>query len=99
MRWAWWAAGALLVAYACSGFYAVGPGELAVVQRWGRLARTERPGLHYRLPAPIDRVQKIDVAGIHKVRIGLTRMPERGGVTPPGREKRQSQLRPGLEDY
>jgi membrane protease subunit HflK len=67
----WWrvygpAAGALLVAiYLGSGFYSVQPGESAVVRRFGKVIEQAQPGLHYRWPTPIERV---DVVAVDRVR-------------------------------
>ena len=67
----WWriygpVAGALLVAiYLLSGFYTIAPGEKAVVRRFGVVVEESGPGLHYRLPAPIERV---DVVAVDQVR-------------------------------
>ena len=56
----------LLAAVLLSGFYQVQPGEAAVVRRYGRvIANNVGPGLHYRLPLPIDQV---DIVGIDNVR-------------------------------
>lgn len=67
----WWrvygpVAAALLVAiYLLSGFYTIMPGETAVVRRFGVVVEEGGPGLHYRLPAPVERV---DVVGVDQVR-------------------------------
>ena len=43
----------VLLGWAASGIYKVGPDEQGVVLRFGRWVSTEVPGLHYRLPYPI----------------------------------------------
>ncbi len=56
----------LLAAVLLSGFYRVEPGEAAVVRRYGRvIANNVGPGLHYRLPWPIDQV---DIVAVDNVR-------------------------------
>ncbi len=56
----------LVAFYLLSGFYIVQPGEAAVVRRFGRvIAGNVAPGLHYRLPWPVDRV---DVIALNSVR-------------------------------
>jgi len=56
----------LLIIYLLSGFYIVSPGEAAVVRRYGRvLASNITPGLHYRQPWPVDRV---DIVAVDLVR-------------------------------
>lgn len=61
---------AVLVIWLLTGFYTVGPNEIAVVQRFGALARTETLGLHYRLPAPIETATIVDVTSRHQTEIG-----------------------------
>jgi membrane protease subunit HflK len=50
----------VIVLAAIVGFYAftfrVNPDELGVVLRFGEVSRQEPPGLHFRLPYPIDEV-------------------------------------------
>jgi len=64
-RRSWWhlygpAAGAALVAlYLLSGVYTVQPGETAVVRRFGAVIEQTGPGLHYRWPTPIERVDTV----------------------------------------
>lgn len=61
------AAAILIGLYLLSGFYAVQPGQAAVVRTFGRVtAGNVGPGLHYRLPWPVDRVDRVDVSGIRR---------------------------------
>lgn len=58
----------LLLLYGLSGFYTVSPGEAAVVQRFGQVtASSVGPGLHYRLPWPVERVDVVPVEAIQRV--------------------------------
>ncbi len=58
----------LFVLYLLSGFYIVSPGEAAVVRRYGRvMAGNVGPGLHYRLPWPVDRVDIVEVDIVRRV--------------------------------
>lgn len=43
------------------GFYTVDAAERGVVQRFGAYLETTGPGLHWRLPPPIDSVSKVNV--------------------------------------
>lgn len=53
--------------YIGSGFYVVQPGEQAVLRRFGQVLSNQMgPGLHYRLPWPIDRVDVISVTAIRR---------------------------------
>ena len=69
-----------LVKYAVLGFVAlwllfttmhrIAPEERGVVTRFGRYSNTLGPGISLTLPAPIDRVQKVDVENIRDIPIG-----------------------------
>lgn len=63
-------AGVLLV-YFVSGIYTVKPGEQAVVKLFGREVRRAAEGLHYRLPWPVEAVEKVDVMEIRRMGIGV----------------------------
>ena len=57
----------LALLYLASGLYVVQPGERAVLRRFGQvLSGNMGPGLHYRLPWPIDRVDVISVTAIRR---------------------------------
>lgn len=57
----------LSLLYLGSGLYIVQPGEQAVLRRFGSVLPGEvGPGLHYRLPWPIDRVDVISVTSIRR---------------------------------
>lgn len=60
-----------------NGFYAVGPDEVGIVQRFGRrLSPPRPPGLHYKLPWPVDRLTRIGAARIRAAEIGFRTRPE-----------------------
>lgn len=67
------------------GFYAftfrVNPDQLGVVMRFGKPVREEGPGLHYRLPYPIEEVFLPSVTAQNTEDIGK----RSGGVSPTGR--------------
>jgi membrane protease subunit HflK len=48
-----------------SGVYQVRQAERGVVQRFGKLVEVQPPGLHYRLPWPIERVTKVNVVYVN----------------------------------
>lgn len=54
-----------------SGVYIVDATEEAVVMRFGQYVRTEKPGLHYKLPTPIEKVIKVLVTTRYKEEIGF----------------------------
>lgn len=61
----------LSIIWLATGFYTVDTDEEGVVMRFGKYNRTSTPGLNYKLPAPIENVQKISVTRINKEVIGL----------------------------
>ena len=65
----------VVVLAAIVGFYAftfrVSPDELGVVMRFGKIAQQEPPGLHFRLPYPIDEVRLPKVTRQNIVEIGM----------------------------
>lgn len=67
---------ALLLAaiYLGSGFYSVQPGETAVVRRFGEVIEQAGPGLHYRWPSPVDRVDVVPVDQVRRIEIPPTQM-------------------------
>jgi len=62
----------LLLFYASTAFYTVSAGQAAVVERFGEPLGHEhfQPGLHFKLPWPVDRVIKVSSARIEKINIG-----------------------------
>ena len=66
---------ALLAAFALmvlSGFHSIGPNEAGVVERFGRrLVPDEGPGLHYKLPWPIDTLTRIEAGKVRAVEVGF----------------------------
>jgi len=65
-------AGLALLAYLLSGIYTVRPGEVAVVQRFGRVvAPGVAEGLHYRLPWPLEQETIVNVAEVRRESVGL----------------------------
>ena len=62
-------AGAVLV---LNGFYTLGPDEEGVIERFGRkIAPFSMPGLHYKLPWPIERLTRIAAHRVRVVEIGF----------------------------
>ena len=65
----------LLALYFVSGFFTVQPGEAAVVRRFGQVIENNvGPGLHYRLPWPVDRVDIIAVNSIRRTETAASLM-------------------------
>ena len=62
---------ALIGAYLASGFYLVDTDEEAVVRRFGAIVAQEGPGMHYRLPWPIDRVDVLKTTAVMNTGVGF----------------------------
>ena len=62
---------ALVAAYLSSGIYAVGPDERAVIRRFGAVYATVGPGMHYRIPWPVDRLDVVKTTSVMKVGVGF----------------------------
>ncbi|MCK4272012.1 FtsH protease activity modulator HflK [bacterium] len=68
-----WLSVLVLLLWFSSGLYQVGPGERALVFRFGRLldASGQGPGLRVHLPWPVERARKIPVNIIRRIEIGF----------------------------
>jgi membrane protease subunit HflK len=61
----------LVAAYLASGIYVVGADERAVIRRFGAVAAEVGPGMHYRLPWPVDRLDVVKTTSVMKVGVGF----------------------------
>jgi membrane protease subunit HflK len=66
----WGLAALILLWLVFTSFHSISPGQRGVVTRFGRYSSTLGPGVSMTLPAPIDRVTKIDVEAIRNVDLG-----------------------------
>ena len=57
-----------------TSFYTIAPEEVGVVTRFGRYVRTTDPGLHFKIPFMIERVQKVPVQRQLKEEFGFRTM-------------------------
>ena len=64
-----------LGAYFATGFYVVNADEHGVVRRFGAIEARVGPGMHYRLPWPVDRVDVLKTTSVMKVGVGFA-LPE-----------------------
>ncbi len=62
---------ALLAVYATWGWTAIGPGEVGILRRFGRFAGVLEPGLHLRLPPPIESVSRLAPGRVRSVEVGF----------------------------
>lgn len=67
-----------LIYFGSSSFYTVAVDEVGVVQRFGQYVRTVEPGLHFKLPAGIEKVTKVRVRFVYKEEFGFRTL--RAGV-------------------
>jgi modulator of FtsH protease HflK len=84
----YWILGVLVLflgAHLASGFYVVGTDERAVVRRFGTVEAEVGPGMHYRLPWPVDRVDVVKTTSVMKVGVGFA-IPTADSAAPSGME-------------
>jgi len=68
----------ILLWAAFSSFYTVQPEEQAVVKRFGAVVDITDPGLHFKIPFGIDRVQRVASARVLKQEFGFRTVDQRG---------------------
>jgi membrane protease subunit HflK len=61
----------LIVLWCFSCFYTIQPGEVGVVQRFGRFVRITEPGLNMKLPAGIETLTKVRVQYVYTEEFGI----------------------------
>lgn len=66
----------LLVFWIATGFYKVEEAERGVVFRFGKHVETTQKGLHWHLPIPIERVEKVDVTKVYTIPLNSTMLTE-----------------------
>jgi len=77
----------LLAMYILSGIYVVQPDERGVVTRFGRVMADDiQPGIHYRIPWPVERVFTPQVTSIKRMSVGYRIVDRVRGVAPTSRE-------------
>jgi len=69
-RIALWMVLIVILIWAFSGLYIVHPNEEGVVRRWGKYKLSADPGMHYHIPWPVERVNKVAISKIEKMEIG-----------------------------
>jgi membrane protease subunit HflK len=77
-HWRAWIGGLAALAvtgYLLSGIFTVAADEQAVIRRFGRVAARLGPGIHYRLPWPVDRVNVLKTTSVMKAGVGFD-LPE-----------------------
>lgn len=68
-------AAALILQGAFSSFFTIKPGEVGIILRFGQYARTNQPGLSFKIPY-VEDLYKVDVESVRKEEFGFrTRTP------------------------
>lgn len=63
---------ALVVLYLASGVYVVQANEEGLLRRFGVLQKdTLKPGIHYRIPWPVDRVDTVKIKEVKRIEVGF----------------------------
>ncbi len=60
----------LFIGWLLTGFYRITEGYQGVVLRFGEFQTTANPGLHWHIPRPIEKVEKVDIGRLRAVEIG-----------------------------
>jgi Cu+-exporting ATPase len=76
-----------LALWVLSGIYILPPDEIGVIERFGRKILPHRePGLHYKLPSPIERLTRIQARQARVLEIGFRTTPAPAYSEPPAYE-------------
>jgi len=70
--------GVAFAVWMVTGFYIVQQGERGVVLRFGQKTEITEAGLHWRLPFPVERVEKVNVEKVSTVEVGYRSNPRTG---------------------
>ncbi|MBI4875580.1 MAG: FtsH protease activity modulator HflK [Acidobacteria bacterium] len=66
------ALGAAVLLAALNGFYILNPNEVGVIERFGRRVLPSRePGLHYKLPWPIEKLTRVEARRVRTIEVGF----------------------------
>ena len=56
--------------YLFSGLYSISSSEIGILQRFGKIINDKvQPGIHYRLPWPVDRITRVPIRTVSRVQI------------------------------
>lgn len=68
----------LILVFGKSMIFSIGPDSVGIIQRFGKYARTEGSGLHFKLPTGIEKLTKVKVEYVFKEEFGFR--TERAGI-------------------
>ncbi|MGA1875051.1 MAG: FtsH protease activity modulator HflK [bacterium] len=72
MRWMKWLVSIAGVSYLLSGFYLISADEVGVKRRFGEVVNARvNPGLHYRLPYPVEKVDRLKAQEKKRISVGF----------------------------
>jgi len=60
--------------------FTVGPDEEGLVLRLGKYVRSERPGIHIKLPSPIETVYTVKITEVKRIEVGFRTIGYTGGT-------------------
>ncbi|MBU1888124.1 MAG: FtsH protease activity modulator HflK [Candidatus Omnitrophica bacterium] len=63
--------GILFLLFIFSGVYSVGPDEVGVIRRFGKFVRITDPGLHFKIPLGIEKLDNVKVRYVFKEEFGF----------------------------
>lgn len=66
--------GFLALLFIFSGVYSVGPDEVGVIRRFGKFVRKTDPGLHFKIPLGIEKLNNVKVRYVFKEEFGFRTM-------------------------
>ena len=69
--WVGWLLALAAAGYLLAGIFTVAADEQAVIRRFGRVSLRLGPGIHYRLPWPIDQVDTVKTTSVMKTGVGF----------------------------
>ncbi|MFQ5916690.1 MAG: FtsH protease activity modulator HflK [Candidatus Binatia bacterium] len=67
----------ILIIWAASGIYVVGPGEQGVIRRFGGVVRKTSAGLNFHFPWPIEQRDVVNVERVRRLEVGFRSNPRR----------------------
>ncbi|MCB2210787.1 FtsH protease activity modulator HflK [bacterium] len=70
----------IVIIWLLTGFHVIGPDEAGVVRTFGEFTRLESSGLNYRMPWPVETVDKPKVTEVKRIEIGFRTDPRRNQV-------------------
>ncbi|MFH0883890.1 MAG: FtsH protease activity modulator HflK [bacterium] len=77
-RSGFWLIALIILIWLASGVYMIGPDEVGVIRTFGKYTRISTSGLNYRLPWPVESVDRPKITEIKRIEIGF-RMDHRTG--------------------